>query len=133
MAAANGQRYCSARCRSRNGNRKPASRDARRNADYRRRARKKDAFVANVYRREIWERDGFTCQLCGDPLDMDAVGHNPAVEPYNPLAPTIDHIIPLAAGGTHEPANVQSAHFICNSVKGDRTFSENGDQLRLVV
>jgi 5-methylcytosine-specific restriction endonuclease McrA len=38
------------------------------------------------------------------------------------LAPTIDHIVPLARGGTHEPSNVQSAHFICNALKGDREW-----------
>jgi 5-methylcytosine-specific restriction endonuclease McrA len=37
-----------------------------------------------------------------------------------PLAPTIDHIIALANGGTHEPTNVQCAHFICNATKGAR-------------
>jgi 5-methylcytosine-specific restriction endonuclease McrA len=36
------------------------------------------------------------------------------------MAPTIDHVLALAAGGTHEMANVQAAHFICNSLKGDR-------------
>lgn len=36
------------------------------------------------------------------------------------LAPTLDHIIPLAAGGTHEPSNCQCAHFSCNSAKGAR-------------
>jgi 5-methylcytosine-specific restriction endonuclease McrA len=53
------------------------------------------------------------CRLCGDPMMMgQAVPH--------PKAPTIDHVIPLAKGGTHEPANVQAAHFLCNSIKGDR-------------
>ena len=40
-----------------------------------------------------------------------------------------DHILPLAAGGVHENANVQLAHFICNSRK--RELPAN-DQLRLV-
>jgi len=42
-----------------------------------------------------------------------------AVVPH-PLAPTIDHVVPLAAGGLHEPANVQLAHFLCNARKSDR-------------
>jgi len=35
----------------------------------------------------------------------------------HPLSMSIDHIIPLSRGGTHEPDNVQLAHFICNSIK----------------
>lgn len=88
----------------------------------RRRARKKDAYVEDVHRKKVYERDGWKCQLCGGALRRDAaVPH--------PKAPTIDHIIPLNCGGTHEYANVQAAHFICNSVKGDR----GTDQLRLAV
>jgi 5-methylcytosine-specific restriction endonuclease McrA len=86
--------------------------DLKRAGRDRRRARRRDAFVANVHRRQILERDGFTCQLCGDPLDMgQQVPH--------PDAPTIDHVVPLAAGGTHEPSNAQAAHFWCNADKSD--------------
>jgi 5-methylcytosine-specific restriction endonuclease McrA len=37
-----------------------------------------------------------------------------------PLAPTIDHIVPVSKGGDDTRANVQLAHFRCNSVKGNR-------------
>lgn len=103
--------YCSAACRTRAQNSR--NRDARRAAKDRRRARLRGAYVAPVRRRDIFERDGWTCRLCGDPLeDTAAVPH--------PLAPTLDHIVPLAAGGTHEPDNCQAAHFLCNSRKGAR-------------
>jgi 5-methylcytosine-specific restriction endonuclease McrA len=32
---------------------------------------------------------------------------------------TLDHVVPLAKGGTHEPANTQIAHAVCNSRKND--------------
>jgi 5-methylcytosine-specific restriction endonuclease McrA len=51
--------------------------------------------------------------LCGEPLAM-------AEQVPHPLAPTIDHVIPLARGGWHAPDNVQAAHFLCNSRKSDR-------------
>lgn len=62
------------------------------------------------------------CQLCGGRVQRNR-------ETPHPKAPVLDHILPLAAGGTHEPANVQLAHFICNSEKGDRPAD---DQLRLI-
>lgn len=78
-----------------------------------RRARKKNAFVANVYRLEIYDRDNYECQICGQKLDMSLTVPAPG-------APTIDHIIPLANGGTHEPSNAQAACFMCNAIKGNR-------------
>lgn len=101
--------YCSDRCAD------GAARD-------RRRARQRGAYVEDVYRKKVYERDGWKCRLCGGALKRDAVVPHPK-------APTIDHVIPLNCGGTHEYANVQAAHFICNSVKGDR----GTDQLRLAV
>lgn len=101
--------YCSPRCRSRA-------------ADHRRRTLKTGSFVANVPRKRIYERDGWRCQICHKAVNRKAVVPHPK-------APTIDHIIPLAGGGTHEPSNVQLAHFMCNAIKGDRY---GGDQLRLI-
>lgn len=62
---------------------------------------------------EIAARDRFRCQLCGGRVAMTkAVPH--------PKAPTIDHIVPVSEGGDDTRANVQLAHFVCNSVKGPR-------------
>ncbi len=80
------------------------------NAKARRRA--PEAFVEPVYRVQLYERDDWCCQICGEPVLREAtVPH--------PLAPTIDHVIPFHCGGTHEPSNCQTAHFLCNSLKGD--------------
>jgi 5-methylcytosine-specific restriction endonuclease McrA len=91
--------------------------DMRREAAHRRRARKRSAYRSPVVRSAIYLRDNYTCQLCMEPMDMDAIVPHP-------YAPTIDHTIPLARGGTHEPSNVQAAHFICNSYKSDRLPAE---------
>lgn len=79
----------------------------------RRRARKRGAVRAPFRRLDIFERDGWLCYLCARPLARaEVVPH--------PLAPTIDHVIPLARSGAHAPWNVRAAHFLCNSAKSDR-------------
>ncbi|WP_405943184.1 HNH endonuclease [Streptomyces sp. NBC_00207] len=92
-------RHCSPRCGKR------ADKDKRR-------ALERNAFVAPVNRAQVYERDHWTCQLCREPvMRHEVVPH--------PQAPTLDHIVPLSRGGTHEPANVQLAHYRCNSIKSD--------------
>lgn len=102
-------RYCSERCGKGDGK-------------ARRRARKRDAFVAPVSRARIFERDDWRCQICKKKVRRDAVVPHPK-------APVLDHIIPLADGGTHEPANVQCAHHLCNCIK---SAGAANDQLRLI-
>jgi len=91
----------------------------------RRRALKRGAFVATVYRSRIFERDQWCCQLCHSKVNRDAVVPNPK-------APTLDHILPLSKGGTHEPSNVQLACFLCNSLKGDRLYLGRSEQLSML-
>lgn len=90
----------------------------------RRRAKERAAAGGPVRRWEIFERDGWRCQLCGRKVDRSKA-------PPHPKAPTLDHILPIDALGRHDPANVQCAHFICNSLKGNRVWGA-GEQLRLV-
>lgn len=97
------------------------ARDIKHSAEQRRRARERKAFVANVNRKQIFKRDGHRCHIC-------KAMTNPKATVPNPKAPTIDHIIPLSKGGTHEPANVATACFMCNCIKSDRGV---GDQLLL--
>lgn len=88
---------------------------------HRRRARKRLAFVSPVSRKRVFESDGYKCHICGKKtLKTKQVPH--------PMAPTIDHVIPLSKGGTHEPVNCRTAHFMCNALKGDRG---TGDQMLL--
>lgn len=96
-------------------------RESRHAAKQRRRALKRNAYVAPVYRKKVFEADGYRCHICNKmTLRNTVVPH--------PMAPTLDHLVPLAKGGTHEPINCRTAHFICNSTKGDRLA---GDQLIL--
>lgn len=64
-------------------------------------------------RAEIFERDGWVCQLCQEPVDPNLVAPDPG-------SPSLDHVVPLSLGGHDTPANVQLAHFGCNSAKCNR-------------
>jgi 5-methylcytosine-specific restriction endonuclease McrA len=79
----------------------------------RRRAAKRGGASEPYTLAEIAFRDDFNCGLCGKPVPM-------AVKVPEALAPTIDHIVPVSKGGDDTRANVQLAHFVCNSRKGAR-------------
>jgi hypothetical protein len=85
-----------------------------------------DVFSDGVSRADLYARDGWRCQLCGRGVKRDA-------STPHPLAPVLDHIIPLARGGPHDSTNVQLAHYRCNGIKGAGTFNPDGDQLRFVA
>lgn len=77
-----------------------------------RRARLAGVEAVPYSRTDIFERDGWTCQLCGDPID-------PA-ETIRARTATIDHIVPISKGGPDTFENAQAAHMGCNSRKRDR-------------
>lgn len=74
---------------------------------------------APVDRQAIFERDGWMCQLCQTPV-------SPTSRYPAPMSPSIDHVTPLALGGSHEPSNVQLAHLICNARKNARPMKPLG-------
>lgn len=57
-------------------------------------------------RRMVIARDGLMCGICGEDVPADDVH--------------IDHIRPVARGGTDDPGNLQVAHSRCNMRKGAR-------------
>lgn len=83
----------------------------------RRRARLIDAFIEDVPRHKVFEADGYRCHICRRLTDRTKkVPH--------PLAPTVDHLLPLAKGGKHERSNCRTACFRCNCTKQDRGGGE---------
>ena len=58
------------------------------------------------------------CGICGRPVDK-------ALKAPDPMAPCIDHIIPVAKGGhPSDISNLQLAHWTCNRQKSDKIFKE---------
>lgn len=72
--------------------------------------------VSRERRLAIYERDGWLCQLCGEPVDRDA-------DPKRDnAAPSLDHIVPrsLQPVPDHSDANLRLAHRGCNARRGAR-------------
>lgn len=78
----------------------------------RRKARRRRVVHEPYTLAEIAARDRNVCQLCRRRVAMTK-------QVPHPKAPTIDHVLPIAAGGDDTRANVQLAHFECNWMKRD--------------
>ena len=60
------------------------------------------------------------CGICGKPVDKTIK------EKYHPMAPCIDHIVPISKGGhPSDISNLQLAHRICNRLKSDKVYQLN--------
>lgn len=93
----------------------------------RRRLAKKGINGERFTDREIFERDGWICGICSQPVDPD-------LKYPDLMSASLDHKIPLAYSkhlniDLHVRANAQCAHFLCNSRKGDRIEDEELDRL----
>jgi 5-methylcytosine-specific restriction endonuclease McrA len=121
------QRACTAECRRRAGiqstldryHNDDTFRDLVLSRAHARRADKLGLATAAVLLSYLVKRDRGRCGIC----------HKPVRAKRGPMRPSIDHIIPLNCGGTHELTNVQLAHYRCNLSKNDRG---GGEQLLLV-
>lgn len=69
-----------------------------------------DYFSAPERRREVFERDHWTCQYCGE-----------KVAPENA---TLDHFLPQRIRGKHNKENLRTCCLICNSIKSGKTYEE---------
>lgn len=90
------------------------------NGKHRRRAWIKQAPHEPISRVTIYRRDNWTCGICQQHVD------GWLTYPH-PMSASLDHVIPLARGGSHTYRNVQLAHLRCNIAKGDRLREQMGD------
>ncbi len=99
--------------------------DKRHASNLRRYARQKGADDHEaVNRLVVAERDGWTCQLCGDPIDPNRTYRDPATGRPDPWYLNVDHIVSLARGGEHSYANCQASHARCNQRKSNKTLTD---------
>jgi 5-methylcytosine-specific restriction endonuclease McrA len=69
-------------------------------------------------RRNVYKRDGYQCQYCGDKPTIDEL--------------SIDHVVPKSQGGQSTWENCALACLRCNSRKANRTPRQAGMKLRKV-
>lgn len=80
-----------------------------------RRARIAGGIVEKFLDVEIFERDGWICQLCFEPID-------PTLKDRHPRMASLDHIKPISKGGNHTRDNAQATHLRCNQSKNNRVL-----------
>lgn len=66
----------------------------------------------------IFKRDRWICQLCKKPTPKGKRGS------WDHDAPELDHIIPIAAGGSHTIENVQCSCRKCNNMKSAKPLGQ---------
>jgi hypothetical protein len=112
VPASTAEGFCSSRCNK-------AQRHKREKARRRSHRRAGEDFTL----REIAERDGWRCHLCGDRVpDRQYEARD--------KDPTIDHLVPISHGGPHTRDNVALAHNRCNWERSDKPIEF---QLRLIA
>lgn len=104
------RRFCSPACCKKTT--RKARYDRQGSDTHRKKARRHGVEYVRVNPITIFERDGWRCQLCGRPTPKKLRGT------YDPRAPELDHILPLALKGPHTPINLQCSCRRCNGAKG---------------
>lgn len=61
----------------------------------------------------IYYRDKGLCGICKDPIDL-------RLQYPNPYSISVDHVLPVSQGGTNLQSNLQPAHLICNTKRGNK-------------
>lgn len=61
-------------------------------------------------RREVFERDRWICQYCGEKVSQQNA--------------TLDHFIPQSKGGENSKDNLRTCCLVCNGIKSGKTYEE---------
>lgn len=77
-------------------------------------------------RKNIFERDGYTCQYCGSSPPRKK---KEAVAWMEKNSLSLDHVVPRSKGGRTTWENIVTCCFKCNSKKGSHTLEELGWKL----
>lgn len=107
--------------------RRKAERRQKRIAKAKRRSRKAGARRETVDPFDVFKRDKWKCRACGVDTPRELRGT------YEPNAPELDHVVPLARGGWHAHDNCQTLCRQCNISKGAMMPSEWKSQVPITI
>jgi hypothetical protein len=88
-----------------------------------RRAEQWGVEVDTVIASAVFERDNWTCHICGQEIPEHLRTVRALLGEYEPLTPVVDHKIALSKGGPHTLENCCAAHFACNARKHTALFA----------
>lgn len=108
-----GRQFCSLACKKKWNNRLREKRKSLRT----KKAKENGKYDNTITLEKVFKRDKGICYICGKKLTLDTFYNNP-------LAPTIEHVIPIIKGGTHTWNNVKLACRRCNNLKGSKLGKE---------
>jgi len=69
-----------------------------------------DYFTDTNKRNELFERDKWICEYCGEEVTEKNA--------------TLDHLIPQSKGGKHTKDNLKTCCLVCNAIKSGKTYEE---------
>lgn len=102
--------YCSARCQRRWHDR---IKSEKRMAKLKERQHDTDITLEKLFR-----RDGGVCYICGCTCDWSDIVEKDGTKIAGDRYPSVDHVKPVAKGGTHTWDNIRLACRACNTLKG---------------
>lgn len=121
-----GVKYCSAMCCNRASYKK-------KEITRRLRISKNGAVHWDISVDKLIKRDKGVCHICGKRIDKDDYKKVGDVFIAGPMYPSIDHVKPLALGGTHTWENVKLAHKNCNEIKSASPIYEGKNKQMMFV
>lgn len=74
-------------------------------------------YVPAKIRLAIYQRDDWTCHLCGEKTE-------PGAHHKSPWYPSLDHVVPKSMGGDEDPDNLRTCHLWCNVARGARPIED---------
>lgn len=107
----NSTKYCSEKCQNRYFN--------RRRCEKRYKTLMAREHNSDISLEKLYKRDHGVCYLCGEQCDWNDGEDRDGVFVAGPRYPSIDHIIPVAKGGTHTWNNIKLSCRECNWLKRD--------------
>lgn len=92
----------------------------KRNSSRDKRISKEQLIDKGINLKKLYQRDNGRCYICGGECDWNDTLSNRVGDTY----PTIEHLLPISAGGLHSWDNIRLAHWKCNVDKSDSINEE---------